>query len=125
MKERKLKFRAWDVESKKMITNFIDNEKAYLDKDGLLVKYCDYILMQSTEILDRNGVEIYEGDMLKNHGMNRPGVVSWNNERSMFVVGDYLCEFYAYSGDSKEVLGNIYENPSLLATPTSPEGEKN
>ena len=69
---------------------------------------------------DKNGKEIYEGDILKNDsGRERPGIieaVEWDNYLAGFYpFVDYSSYFGYYSyPDRCEVIGNIYENPELL-----------
>lgn len=74
-----------------------------------------YDAMQSTGLKDKNGTEIYEGDIVKNI-YDEIYVVKW------FDAGFHLEEKYnggfdyfeLHFGDNKEVIGNIYENPELL-----------
>ena len=87
---------------------------------------------QYTGLKDRDGKEIYEGDLLRriNHYVGEKPYytvheVAWTtkycawycfhtkNERSELITGN--CFLYAYlSGSEYEVIGNIYEHPELL-----------
>ncbi len=72
------------------------------------------VQLQYTGAKDRNGREIYEGDMIKSV-MN--GVVEFN--QGMFQVKKYSLHMYIQNGC--EVIGNIYENSELLREITSYE----
>ena len=127
---KEIKFRAWDNHSEKMLEiiqiNFRDN---YLDYSGinsengkrrLLLKEVE--LMQFTGLQDKNGVDIYEGDILIYQHMfvDKKSVseVIWNEKYSGFAsyVEDderrYILE--KELKNQFEVIGNIYENPELL-----------
>ena len=79
---------------------------------------------QYTGLKDRNGVKIFEGDVVRYvpHDDNPPdltglGAVEWQNERNRFdlhkhdFVGSALA---CLDDDELEVIGNIYDNPELL-----------
>lgn len=73
----------------------------------------DYALMQYTGLKDKNGVEIYEGDII--HAFGAPLEVKW------IVDGWFadcektrICEAGQEWDDNCEVIGNIHENPELL-----------
>lgn len=80
----------------------------------------DFILMQYTGLKDKNGKEIYEGDILNNG--NGPVYVFWNENYQAFWVGydseESEKQYYASTSDfcteADEIIGNIYENPELL-----------
>lgn len=122
---REIKFRAWDKEEKEMVSwkTLID----YCDLDYLFgninetpkrVTIPDFDVMQYTGLKDKNGIEIFEGDVLTSNvqpcKMVNPikdgyGVVRFEN--GMFKLGAIsLVTFIS----KMEVIGNIYENQELL-----------
>lgn len=86
----------------------------------------DNPLMQYTGLKDKNGVEIYEGDILKEHP-RYPGdsdkywEVTYAKDKAYFGMdsldelhrGD-ICGIWQFYSNCLEVIGNIYENPELL-----------
>lgn len=125
------KFRAWDKIGKKMFTNsqlIIWNGNVYANNENQLSvdhlrgwSIDEKYLMQSTGLKDKNGVEIYSGDIIDfGPNDNAPLTeIKWDGLAFYFeddfdeVV--YLSDFYVYSGLSDvEVVGNIYENKELL-----------
>lgn len=113
---REIKFRAWD--GKEMIHDWLRAVKmpaqaacgcelpAYWNP-GFSTQTA-YEVMQFTGLNDRNGVEIYEGDILRTkfNGRFIHGVMEWDCERARF------SEFLPF--DRWEVVGNIHENHELL-----------
>jgi len=116
---REIKFRAWNYS--KMIYNCaIRNGLVVNHKDSFyqIGQETNYPIMQYTGLKDKNGKEIYEGDIIKVFD-NKNGVfkVEFKNQ---YVGGWLLCHekgqvsLGARKKNDIEVVGNIYQNPELL-----------
>ena len=88
----------------------------------------DVEFMQSTGIKDKNGVEIYEGDILKLHAIflapdDKIGYLEYSPKYGYSIIFEgnrlYRQEYWASTNKlNYEVIGNIYENPELLREDT-------
>ena len=112
---REIKFRAWDkVEDIMIYVDEIIWHIKYLSgthkRGGTTGKFKDYILMQYTGLKDKNGKEIYEGDILEWHEDIKEIVDFYEGS---FYVGKRIFGVDVWSGDF-EIIGNIYENKDLL-----------
>ncbi len=139
---RTLKFRAWDGKEMKQIQDYpnllIEEKGKWFVMDGNKL-FCNYLtgqLMQSTGFKDKNGVEIYEGDITKCKIFYKEES-TWGNDFGTKAEIGYIKydktafkffhkQSYVYpifleetsSGSEErfelEIIGNIYENPELL-----------
>lgn len=122
---REIKFRIFDSINKKIITNDVCFQIA-LSVDGTIkAGITGDVLMQYTGLKDKNGKEIFEGDIISiEYGK---GVVEYSEKQAMFIIHwiddneayneslAYNPRNYIYGKTRKdlEVIGNIYENHEL------------
>ena len=123
---REIKFRVWDPAEKQMcpviVADFQDNQSKIfcrLPKSGAQEIF-SADLMQYIGAKDKNGVEIYEGDIIRGHTgrCQVDCVVRWSMGNCGFIAEPtitertYLC-LNPGSTKNHEVIGNIYENPEF------------
>ena len=115
---REIKFRAWCEGSHENMTF----QKPHMDYSFPVVSgkfastegceiygtYESIPLMQFTGLKDKNGKEIYEGDIIEDESGHRWDM-KWE-QGSMEPFGHY----YDFPNESWKIIGNIYENPNLL-----------
>lgn len=116
------KFRAWDKTDKELYLvdeiNFNRGEFESIGYGITFLRGADKVeLMQSTGLHDKNGKEIFEGDILGTNDGLLDGVVKyrtdlgmWTNDLLRYNNFERLCSI----ANSREIIGNIYENPELL-----------
>ncbi len=141
---REIKFRAWDISSKEMLESpwgygdGMEDGVMYINgwfKRSMIDTANPIVIMQFTGLHDKNGKEIYEGDIV--HYKYLPGEGFWNSD----FVGKIIWMATGFAFDSEkqfawlvslpgalnsllfEVIGNIYENPEALAPTESKDAQ--
>lgn len=137
---REIKFRAWDKEQKDLFEVVAINYKkkrvysSWNDLDGknLYAEFDQAVLMQCTGSKDKNGVEIFEGDIVRGEDLFSPiGIyeIAWNDYIKGWAYKNHDISDSSYPDEVKkrgfvfsgalftktnvEVIGNIFENPEL------------
>ncbi len=120
------RFRAWDKIHKTMYEAddimYIDFGKSKISVKTLFFEqtnrydFDDIVLMQSTGLRDKNGKEIFEGDIIDSTDGFLTGVIEFRVSLGMFV--SYLVEYNNFErlcniASSRKIIGNIWEHPEL------------
>lgn len=123
------KFRAWDKISKNMFpVMMIDFGQSYVMIEEINGLWCErdfdeIELMQSTGLVDENGKEIFEGDIIKFecYGIDYVEEVVFDDKVGAFGTVDENGKVFSFEklmndccADYTEVIGNIYESPELM-----------
>lgn len=118
------KYRAWDKELQTMLdVSLIDFKKGVLVGEHWefgetnFMSFDEIVIMQTTGLLDKNGKEIFEGDILVQKDGLLNGVVEYRSDLGMWTNSlirynnfERLCTV----ANSREIIGNIHENPEFL-----------
>ena len=116
---RKIKFRAWDKENEKMMkvsSLHLENKEISVKENGTFHLFRMQDLMQYTGVKDKNGKEIYEGDIviLNDAEEENRCIVKYKYGSYILVDGDLREDLSNVEDRFLEVIGNIYENKNLL-----------
>lgn len=127
-----ISFRAWDKEEKKMHkvktiefsrrgARIIHLAEVQSNGKGDHKRWHSSVeLMQLTDLKDKNGTEIYEGDIVKYNSVPNPFLSDKHFKIIQARSGEWRIDNYieghvlAFCNHQVEVIGNIYENPELL-----------
>jgi len=129
---KELKFRAWEIKKEIMHNNiqaiFLNKTK---DKDivcwtdpcgndkpkDCLLRTDECKLMQFTGLKDKNGFDIYEGDICK-HDEGKTFLVKWHDLHAEFTIDTIPMSSFSYNmiwfSRGATIIGNIHQNPKLL-----------
>ena len=123
---REIRFKVWDIKRKRML----DRECIVLNDGDYYEDYRDFedgtalnniVVMQYTGLDDKNGLEIFEKDIVKirvDDGfdyIDGTGIVDWHErerEYAVFLKGEPWRRLSIE--DEIEVIGNVYQNKGLL-----------
>lgn len=129
---REIKFRAWLKLEEILIEDVVEISFTYEGSPHVIryeknntefpeVREPDFIPMQFTGLKDKNGKEIYEGDILKKESVGHFFEVRFGVDDQGFFgyfghsYGTKSNTIFSYSGNpSFEIIGNIYQNPELI-----------
>jgi uncharacterized phage protein (TIGR01671 family) len=128
---RLIRFRAWDKEARRMVNPGYRVQESELmltfsgeiteehnnhacgdddccgpNENYLYENSKQYVLMQFTDLHDKNGKEIYEGDILDSKA---------EGSRWTMKVGIPECYQWNYEAMEYEIIGNVFENPELIS----------
>jgi len=130
---REIKFKAWDTKQKRWRTDYDD---VLIDQDGRLqcfvqigyeglmqeVKNVEIVLF--TGLLDKNGKEIYESDVVRvDDDWDKYGMTAGESYEVYFNEGGFRLKpkydknargYWLEDNNEFEIIGNIYENPELI-----------
>ena len=118
---REIKFRAWFIDGK---FKQLHSQVCSMQEDRTLLEFLqdiedckkehgyNVILMQYTGLKDKNGVEIYEGDVVQLNDIDegKKCVVRWDNKECRVAYGDKRFPIHCYTC---KVIGNVHKNPEL------------
>lgn len=121
---REIKFRAWDgrqmwkdvacFEGEPYVMNYEETGFVPLLNEDQIASNGKPIIMQFTGLHDKNGKDIYEGDILSSQYTDYEVVFEFSRWDLKRIRGAYSYPVFNNSAKEMESIGNIHENPKLL-----------
>lgn len=114
---REIKFRGYSIKENKWKYGYLSK---YNNKHGISddMGIGDFVYKESigeyTGLKDKNGVEIYEGDIIQTKDFYECGELVFKGEMEVVKDLNYYINGCVFIDTSGEVVGNVYENPELL-----------
>jgi len=118
---RENKYKVWCKDKKEW-----ERHLCFLDERGILFHYKStgsddliehrqgtHIIVFYTGLKDRNGVEIYEGDVYHHLTADKIGTIKFEDAR-FYLDAENMTSFSLLNVNDGEVIGNIHENPDLI-----------
>jgi uncharacterized phage protein (TIGR01671 family) len=134
MEKREIKFRCWDAINNKWLLGYDLPNLGGFSMKGEVMLFGEYsntlntfrlqdldkcVVMQYVGLKDKNGKEIYEGDVI-DYGTDKNMVVMWHQKFASFVLRKEGWAFAHFFGeaiehsDKCEIIGNVFEHPNLV-----------
>lgn len=119
MMKNRLKFRAWDVQRKRMSLPFNLADSCLRWRDGDIDMPIEFgvsknrlTIQQFTNLKDSTGKDIYEGDIVEKD--EEIGQIGWNSIYAAFHFDQKGKQSPLYKFNRLTIIGNIFETPDLL-----------
>lgn len=111
---KEIKFRCWYDNKMHKVEDISFKHKTINLFAADIINFRDGILMQYTGLEDKNGIEIYDGDILRID--DEYWLVQYDIEDAMFTLyyDNVIENFSNMNSKWFEIIGNIYENPELF-----------
>jgi hypothetical protein len=122
--KREIKFRVWNLDRKEWAEYGVLDMNGSFKQEGVGYHEYNYVIQLFTGLLDKNGKEIYEGDILlgrfvldevEDHIFLSLTEEEKETQSKVFVVNDIFYPYTNQIPEDLEAIGNIYENPNLLS----------